>query len=99
MKNGKGIYIFDNNNRREERYYEDDRRMLKKENLVYNDCSIKNETPIGIVISDEKDEKNFSGKKLRIYEDGTYEGNFEKGLKSGIGVYNYKNGDKYIGDI
>ena len=97
MKNGDGIYFYDNNNKRQELYFLDDRQMTKKENLVYNDSSIKNETPRGLPIQDEKADKNFSGKIIKVYEDGTYEGNFENGLKSGTGTYIYKNGDKYIG--
>ena len=64
--------------------------------MLYNTAN-KNETPQGIVPPDENVERTFTGKKIKYYEDGVYEGDFENGLKSGIGTYIYKNGDKYIG--
>ena len=98
-KNGKGIYFYNNNNSKEECYYIDDRQMIKKENIVYNDSNVKNEAPEGPTIINEKVDKDFSGKLVKVYEDGTYEGDFINGLKSGSGIYLYKNGDKYVGEF
>ena len=73
--------------------------MIKKENIVYNDSNVKNEAPEGPTIINEKVDKDFSGKLVKVYEDGTYEGDFINGLKSGSGIYLYKNGDKYVGEF
>ena len=96
LKNGKGLYIYDNENGKEECFFIDDRQIKKDESVLYNTAN-KNETPQGIVPPDENVERTFTGKKIKYYEDGVYEGDFENGLKSGIGTYIYKNGDKYIG--
>ena len=107
-KDGYGCFFETNGNKylgdfkninKEECYFLDDRQMIKKENVVYNDSNVKNETPEGPTIINENVDKNFSGKLLKVYEDGTYEGEFVNGLKSGSGVYIYKNGDKYIGEF
>ena len=95
-KNGKGIYFYKNSDKKETRYYFDDRQISEKDYLLYNN-SLKTETPGNQTVLEDKKKKNFSGKVMKKYNDGYYEGDFVDGLKEGMGTYYYENGDKYFG--
>ena len=79
MKNGKGLYIY--NQGKEEVYFNNDIQIQKNESVLFN-TDLKNDKP-----AEEVDTKNFTGKLLKNYEDGEYDGDFKDGLKSGRGIY------------
>ena len=49
-------------------------------------------------IDNNKDDKNDTNIKSRIYDDGTYYGDFKNNKREGKGIMYYNNGDKYEGD-